>query len=150
MTMELVQDSVGTTAGEERESVQQGGGETGSGLQNVLEAHRGERHVIVLQDFPDPDAISSAFAHQLISSVYDIEADILFAGKISHQQNIALVKLLGIQLIHFDGSSDLTGYKASVFVDNQGTTANTIRAALEGAGVPRSSSWSITTRPRNR
>jgi nanoRNase/pAp phosphatase (c-di-AMP/oligoRNAs hydrolase) len=136
MTMELVQDSVGTTAGEERESVQQGGGETGSGLQNVLEAHRGERHVIVLQDFPDPDAISSAFAHQLISSVYDIEADILFAGKISHQQNIALVKLLGIQLIHFDGSSDLTGYKASVFVDNQGTTANTIRAALEGAGVP--------------
>jgi nanoRNase/pAp phosphatase (c-di-AMP/oligoRNAs hydrolase) len=64
-----------------------------------------------------------------------IEADILFAGKISHQQNIALVKLLGIQLIHFDGSSDLTGYKAGVFVDNQGTTANTIRAALEGAGV---------------
>jgi hypothetical protein len=35
----------------------------------VLEQHRGERHVIVLQDFPDPDAISSAYAHQLLAQV---------------------------------------------------------------------------------
>src|SRR5206468_1605401 len=33
-------------------------------MAQLLEAHRGERHIIVLQNYPDPDAISSAFAHQ--------------------------------------------------------------------------------------
>ena len=33
-------------------------------MADILNAHRGKRHVIVMQDFPDPDAISSAFAHQ--------------------------------------------------------------------------------------
>jgi nanoRNase/pAp phosphatase (c-di-AMP/oligoRNAs hydrolase) len=42
-------------------------------LGNVPEARRGERHLVVLQDFPDPDAISSALAHQLISARYGIE-----------------------------------------------------------------------------
>ena len=27
-------------------------------MAEVLEAHRGERHIIVMHDFPDPDAIS--------------------------------------------------------------------------------------------
>ena len=76
-------------------------------IAELLEKHRGERHVVVLHDFPDPDAISSAFAHRLISAEYDIEVDILFTGKISHSQNIALVKLLGIDLIPYDGNRDL-------------------------------------------
>jgi hypothetical protein len=36
-------------------------------LAALLEAHRGEPHIVVLQSFPDPDAISSALAHQLIA-----------------------------------------------------------------------------------
>ena len=52
----------------------------------------------MLQDFPDPDAISSAYTHQLISALFEIEVDIFYSGEISHQQNIALVKLLGIDL----------------------------------------------------
>ncbi len=76
-------------------------------ITEILNAHRGEKHIIVLQDFPDPDAISSAFAHQLISAAFDIECDIVYSGKVSHQQNVALVKLLGIDLIRFDSSADL-------------------------------------------
>jgi hypothetical protein len=34
----------------------------------VLEAHHGERHVVVFQNFPDPDAIFSASAHQIINA----------------------------------------------------------------------------------
>ncbi len=92
----------------------------------VLEAHRGERHIVVLQDFPDPDAISSAFAHQIVSAEFDIEADIVYGGRISHQQNIALVKLLGIELIRYNESLNLEQYAGAVFVDNQGTTAKAI------------------------
>lgn len=105
-------------------------------LVELLESHRGEKHVVVLHDFPDPDAISSAFAHKLISTDFDIEVEILFTGKISHSQNIALVKLLGIDLIPYDGNQELNQYQGAVFLDNQGTTVNGIVKALEAAGVP--------------
>jgi nanoRNase/pAp phosphatase (c-di-AMP/oligoRNAs hydrolase) len=101
----------------------------------MLSQHRGERHVIVLQNFPDPDAISSAFAHRLISNGFNVETDILYSGRISHQQNIALVKLLGIELLRFAPGMDLSHYNGAIFVDNQGTTALEIAQALETAGV---------------
>ncbi len=105
-------------------------------LAEVLEAHRGERHVVVIQDYPDPDAISSAFAHRLISAQFDIEVDIIYTGKISHQQNIAMVRLLNIELTQYQESLDLSQYSGSVFVDNQGTTSGGIVQALEAGGVP--------------
>jgi nanoRNase/pAp phosphatase (c-di-AMP/oligoRNAs hydrolase) len=107
-----------------------------SELADLLEAHRGERHVVVLQDYPDPDAISSAFAHQLISAEFGIEADIIYSEHISHQENIALVKLLGIDLLHYDHSLQVQEYQGAVFVDNQGTTSPEIVQALESADVP--------------
>ena len=104
-------------------------------LKDVLEAHRGETHIIAIQDFPDPDAIASAFAHQLICLNYGIEADIVYGGgRISHQQNIALVKLLNIPLIRYDDSFDLSRYQGSVFVDNQGATT-ILTKKLEAQGI---------------
>ena len=105
-------------------------------ITDVLEAHRGECHVVVVHDFPDPDAISSAFAHQLLSDKYDIGVDIVYRGKISHQQNIAMTRLLGIDLTHFDDALDLDKYDAAVFIDNQGTTAEEIVKKLEALHVP--------------
>jgi nanoRNase/pAp phosphatase (c-di-AMP/oligoRNAs hydrolase) len=105
-------------------------------LADILESHRGERHVVVLHDYPDPDAISSGFAHRLISTEYDIEVDILFTGEISHQQNIALVRLLGIDLIEYHDSLDFGSYQAAVFVDHQGTTVDKVLSSLEAASVP--------------
>jgi nanoRNase/pAp phosphatase (c-di-AMP/oligoRNAs hydrolase) len=72
-----------------------------------LESSAGRRSSIVLQDFPDPDAISSAFAHRIVSAQFNIEAGTVYGGRISHQQNIALVKLLGIELVHHDELLDL-------------------------------------------
>lgn len=107
-----------------------------SGFRKILEAHRHEKQAVVLQNYPDPDAIASAFAYQLISHEFGIEAEILYSGKISHQQNVALVKLLGIDLIPFDVSLDITKYHGAVFVDNQGTTCGDILRAIEAAGIP--------------
>lgn len=105
-------------------------------IAETLDAHRGEHHVIVLQDFPDPDAISSAYVHKLISAKFEIDVDIIYTGRISHQQNLALVRLLGVELTHFDEDLDLSGYNGSVFVDGQGTTSEEIVQALEAAGAP--------------
>jgi nanoRNase/pAp phosphatase (c-di-AMP/oligoRNAs hydrolase) len=107
-----------------------------SDIVEVFEAHRGERHVVVLHDFPDPDAIASAFAHQLICETFDIQADVVYGGKISHQENIALIKVLGIEPTPYDETLDLKNYQGAVFVDNQGTMCEEIVKALEAANVP--------------
>lgn len=105
-------------------------------LAQVLQAHRGRRHAIVLHNYPDPDAIASALAHQRLSAAFGIETDILYSGTISHPQNLALVKLLGIELRRYDETLDLKQYAGAVFVDNQGTASAEIVAALTKADVP--------------
>jgi len=93
---------------------------TSSNIKDILEEHRGEYHAVVIQNYPDPDAIASAFAHQLISKQFDIDVDILHTGEISHQQNIALVKLLAIPLLRYDETLALREYNGAVFVTVSG------------------------------
>ncbi|HEX8088444.1 MAG TPA: DHH family phosphoesterase, partial [Blastocatellia bacterium] len=93
-------------------------------LAALLEAHRGERHAIVMQDYPDPDAISTAWAHKMIASRFGVDCDIVYEGRISHQENLALVQLTDIELHRYSESDNLEQYKGTVFVDNQGTTSN--------------------------
>jgi nanoRNase/pAp phosphatase (c-di-AMP/oligoRNAs hydrolase) len=92
-------------------------------LAALLQAHKGERHAIVMQDYPDPDAISSAWAHKMIAAKFGIECDIVYEGRISHQENLALVQLTDIDLVRYSEGDDLKQYKHTVFVDNQGTTS---------------------------
>jgi len=117
-------------------------------ITQILQSREGERHIAVLHDYPDPDAISSAYAHRLISARFGIEVDIVYSGEISHQQNIALVKLLGINLSRYDPKMDLGGYQAALFIDHQGTTVEEIVLALEKAEIP-ILRLSTTTNPRS-
>ena len=108
-------------------------------FRKTLERHRGERQVIVLQDFPDPDALSSAWTYKLIAQKFDIPTDIVYAGTLSHQENIALVKLTGIPLqrwtVQAVKSKDLSIYRGVVLIDNQGTTSQ-LMGALREANIP--------------
>ena len=116
----------------ERKPLAEVGGKTGdvrpmskaAELASLLEEHRGERHAIVMQDYPDPDAISSAWAHKMIAARYGIDCDIVYEGRISHQENLALVQLTDIELVRHNETTDLSQYNGTVFVDNQGTTAS--------------------------
>lgn len=105
-------------------------------LSAFLEEHSGEFHLGVIQDYPDPDALGSAFLHKIICDEYDIQFEIVFDGKVSHQQNKALVNLLGLELTRFDQSFDLDKFDGAVFIDNQGTTAPEITASIEEKGLP--------------
>ncbi|NJR21910.1 MAG: bifunctional oligoribonuclease/PAP phosphatase NrnA [Richelia sp. CSU_2_1] len=97
-------------------------------LRQMLEKHRGDRQLILLQDFPDPDALSSAWTYKLIAQQYEIHSDIIYAGALSHQENITLVKLTGLPLqkwsIDVAKTKDLSAYGGCVFIDNQGTTCH--------------------------
>jgi nanoRNase/pAp phosphatase (c-di-AMP/oligoRNAs hydrolase) len=92
-------------------------------LAALLEQHKGERHAIVMQDYPDPDALSSAWAHKLIAAKFGIECCIIYEGRISHQENLALVQLTDIELVRYSEGDDLKQFQHTVFVDNQGTTS---------------------------
>ncbi len=108
-------------------------------LLKTLEAHKHERQLIILQDFPDPDALSSAWTYQLIAEQYDIKCDITYAGTLSHQENIALVKLTSLPAIRTPLQSfknrDLSSYQGYVLVDNQGTTSTLINE-VTNAEIP--------------
>ncbi|HET7461590.1 MAG TPA: bifunctional oligoribonuclease/PAP phosphatase NrnA [Longimicrobium sp.] len=104
-------------------------------LARLLEARRGERHVVAIQDFPDPDAISSGMAYRELAGAYGITADIMYEGVISHPENLALINLLEVQVTRWTRETDLERYAAAVYVDNQGTTTH-LAERLKQAGVP--------------
>jgi nanoRNase/pAp phosphatase (c-di-AMP/oligoRNAs hydrolase) len=105
----------------------------------VLEKHQGEQQIIILQDFPDPDALSSAWAYQLIAETYNIKCEIFYAGTLSHQENIALVKLTGLPAKKVTPQTfqtkDLSIYQGCVLVDSQGTTSQ-LFSIVEQAKIP--------------
>ena len=108
-------------------------------LRQTLVSHRHERQLVILQDFPDPDALSSAWAYQLIAQQYDIKCEIIYAGTLSHQENIALVKLTGLPAHRWSmptlRSKDLSSYQGFVLIDNQGTTSGLLAMVLS-SGIP--------------
>ncbi len=109
-------------------------------LRQTLEKHRGDRQLIILQDFPDPDALSCGWAYQLIAQQYQIKCDIVYAGTLSHQENIALVKLTGLPAqkctIHSLKEKNLSSlYQGCVLVDHQGTTSQ-LMPVIQQAKIP--------------
>jgi nanoRNase/pAp phosphatase (c-di-AMP/oligoRNAs hydrolase) len=104
-------------------------------LAQLLQARRGERHIVALQDFPDPDAISCGLAYREIAHRFGIAADLMYDGQISHPENRALVNLLVVPIQQYEPEMDLEKYAAAVFVDNQGSTTH-LTDRLKEAGVP--------------
>jgi nanoRNase/pAp phosphatase (c-di-AMP/oligoRNAs hydrolase) len=93
---------------------------------------------VILQDFPDPDALSCAWTYKLIAQQYEIYCDIVYAGMLSHQENIALVKLTGLPAQRWTiqaAKEKLSAYQGCVFVDNQGTTTQ-LMALVQQAELP--------------
>ncbi|MBI4783537.1 MAG: bifunctional oligoribonuclease/PAP phosphatase NrnA [Oscillatoriophycideae cyanobacterium NC_groundwater_1537_Pr4_S-0.65um_50_18] len=108
-------------------------------LRQTLIRHQGDRHLILLQDFPDPDALSCAWAYKLIAQQYDISCDIYYAGTLSHQENIALVKLTGLPAQRCTAQAakekDFSSYQGCVLVDGQGTTTQLL-TQIQQANLP--------------
>lgn len=110
-----------------------------SKLRQTLEEHRGEKQIVIIQDFPDPDALSSAWTYKLIAAEYDISCDIVYGGTLSHQENIALVRFTNLPAKRIDSSGlkekDWSKYQGSVLIDSQGTNSQ-LYSAVEEVGIP--------------
>src|SRR5215510_15567333 len=65
-------------------------------FRKVLERHRGEKILVILTGYPDPDNIASGLAHKFLAKKFDIDTILLCFHEVSHQENRALVKRLEI------------------------------------------------------
>lgn len=94
-------------------------------LRDLLAAVDGCKRVCVLTHFnPDPDCISSAWALQrLIHARTRAKAEVVYGGIIGRAENQSMVRLLGIDLLHFN-LIDRGDFDAYALVDSQPGTGN--------------------------
>lgn len=71
---------------------------------------------IVLQENPDPDSIASSLALQRYVETFDVESDLIYSGRIGHQQNRALVNTLDAGMIRAE-EIDFEDYEAYALLD---------------------------------
>lgn len=88
-------------------------------FRDVLASHHGQKILVILVGYPDPDNIASGLAHQFLAQEFDIESLLLCFHEVSHHENRALVKRLEIDLRLYDESFDLEPYSAYALVDTQ-------------------------------
>ncbi len=78
-----------------------------------------EKVAIILQDDPDPDGLASALALRKLLGRKSQTAPIVTYGVITRPENVAMVKLLGIEVEKIDSDEDLKNYSMRVMVDCQ-------------------------------
>lgn len=88
-------------------------------LAAALDRHRGERMLVLLAGYPDPDSIASALALQLLARHSEIDTTLLCFHEVSHQENRALVKQLELDLRLYDQRFDLGPFSLYALVDTQ-------------------------------
>jgi len=88
-------------------------------FRKVLEGHRGEKILVILTGYPDPDNIASGLAHKFLAKAFDIDTTLLCFHEVSHQENRALVKQLEVDLQLYHAQFDLEPYSACAFLDTQ-------------------------------
>lgn len=84
-------------------------------LRKLLSDFEGKM-AIVLQDNPDPDSITAGLALQTYASTLDVESDLVYQGRIGHQQNRALVNTLEANLLNVE-NINFEDYEAYALVD---------------------------------
>lgn len=84
-----------------------------------IEKARNSRVLVVIKSYPDPDSIACSLAFQYIGASYGIQSSILYFDEISHHENKALVKKLGIEMLRYETGFDFSLYDYLVFSDTQ-------------------------------
>ena len=85
---------------------------------------RGSRVFIQTHDFPDPDAIASAYGLQRLLRTCGIESCLCYRGIIERASLAHLVKTYSIQILERSQIQDMTGEDKIVLVDAQKFNAN--------------------------
>jgi Exopolyphosphatase-related proteins len=80
--------------------------------------------LLVIHDYPDPDAIASALAIQTLAGAWGVSAIIVQGGGVGRAGNAEMIRLLKIDLRTFASIPDLGEYAGAVFLDTQPQARN--------------------------
>ncbi len=91
----------------------------------LIELLRGHRVFLQTHNFPDPDAISSAFGLQRYLEYYGISSMICYVGSIDRFNTRKMMDTFGIEIYSYDEIDDMQPEDYIVHVDCQKPNANT-------------------------
>ena len=80
--------------------------------------------LIVIHDYPDPDAIGAALAMQTLVGSWGISSTIAHGGVLGREENTEMVRLLNIELRSFGDIPSLADYRGALFLDTQPNARN--------------------------
>ncbi len=93
-------------------------------LESLLNVLKGHRVFIQTHNFPDPDALASAFGIKNLLSILGIRATICYQGSVSKASTANMVIAFGIGMIDLKKIKDMTPDDYIITVDAQMNTAN--------------------------
>lgn len=93
-------------------------------FEELVNCINGNHIYIQTHNFPDPDAIASAYGIQQLLKTKNIESTICYNGKIDRSSTNKMVKHLGIQIINMDDMSSINKINKVILVDAQNGNAN--------------------------
>ena len=83
-----------------------------------------ESLAIVTHDNPDPDAIASGVALKRLAEAAGCSVQVCYFGNITHQQNLAFVNLLDLELRNLDSAGALSEFDGVALVDHSSPGVN--------------------------
>lgn len=98
-------------------------------FEEVVNCINGNHIYIQTHNFPDPDAIASAYGIQSLLKTKNIESTICYKGKIDRSSTIRMVSQLEIEIVNIDDISTMKSGDEIILVDAQKGNANIIDMA---------------------
>ena len=91
---------------------------------DLLELCKNKKIYIQTHNFPDPDAVSSAFGLQYFLKENGIDSILCYAGKIEKLNTKRMLNVFGIDMIYIDDIKDMTAEDYIITIDAQKYNAN--------------------------
>lgn len=98
-------------------------------LQELIKKISTNKVYIQTHNFPDPDAIASAYGLQVLLKHEGIDATICYKGDIKRTVASKMASLLGIEMTEYNGMKDISERDEIILVDSQKGNANIIDMA---------------------
>ena len=93
-------------------------------LDIMIEAIRNNHLFIQMHNFPDPDAIASAYGLQYLLKAKGVESTIIYKGKVNHGSSYTMVQKLGINIVEIKDLDGMPENSEIIIVDAQKGNAN--------------------------
>ena len=92
--------------------------------QKLVKLLKGHRVFLQTHNFPDPDALASAYGMQMFLKAHGVKTTICYAGKIEKNSTRKMIDEFSIEVVHIDDIKDMKEEDYIVTIDSQKYNSN--------------------------